>query len=982
MSKSNEIVQIEEIDKGLTKLNQTLGVTADNYLKLVKTIAGNTQAIKETTTSYDGLEKAQKKTKEEGEKLDNLAKRLAASERRLKELTDERTQAIIYNNIQVQQQTNEAKRQVIINKSLEGSYEQLNAELNSNINKYKQLSQAERENALIGGELIKNIMLQDQAIKKIDETMGRHQRNVGNYKSGFNGLNFSIMQIGRELPSLAYGANVFASAISNNIPMMTDELKKARTELANLRAEGKQGVPIWKQVAGAVFSWQTAMVVGLTLFTVYGKEIFTWIGNLFKSKEAIDQNKIAQDRMNEALKKGYESGQNELVRTRLLYEATQSHTLSIDQKRKAIRELQDRYPEYLEKFSEEEILAGKAGKAYYELANAIMASAKAKAFEQVIIENEVKKLELENKITEDRKKLVEANSKLSNATEMFSVGGEGAEMFAVNVSTAQSKVDELTESIRQSNIQIAQIEYSSKELADRIKPSDLLSNIGQNQFEKEKELSYLSQLEKQLQTIGEEREKLIIKNNKGTFDIADEKRMTELETQARKINELISSIKDELSYDDMGASMQIVMDAQIEAAKESAKITGKTELELQEDILKIKKDSYGMAVMMDAKMLMKKQMSNKIITDMERSMVVVNANNLRQTLSDLEKLEEAKKYTVKSFSEFEKDILESNMSDEEKKTAHVENEYKKRKESLDKYLENKIITQEKYDILEKEIAESKNNELKKLKDKEIEQAKDHAKKIIDEEKDKAEAIRDIQLQMASDAINGMFDMNNAKLENDLSNLEKEKEAKLSNENLTKEEKIRIEEEYDKKAGAIKKKQAQADKIQSLFQIALSTAVGSMKAVAEFPLTGGMPFLAWVIASGVLQSAMVAAQPIPQFAKGTDNAPDKGLFGEAGREIMRLRSGETLLADSPTYFQGSKFKGAQIYSNPETERLLSDHSGGNTKVITDERLLHEMRSVRKAIIDKPVQIVNKDYQTIGQGNSRYQQIYLNKLTYKN
>lgn len=163
----------------------------------------------------------------------------------------------------------------------------------------------------------------------------------------------------------------------------------------------------------------------------------------------------------------------------------------------------------------------------------------------------------------------------------------------------------------------------------------------------DKELSYLAQLEKKLQDIGKEREKLIVKGDEGTFNIADDKKMADLEAQARNINKLITDIKDSLSFNEMGASMNIVMNAQINAAKENAKITGQTELELQEDILKIKKDSYGMAVMMDGKMLMKKQMNNQIITEMDRSMVNENAKNQRQAISDLEELQEKKKAAQK-----------------------------------------------------------------------------------------------------------------------------------------------------------------------------------------------------------------------------------------------------------------------------------------------------------------------------------------------
>jgi len=146
----------------------------------------------------------------------------------------------------------------------------------------------------------------------------------------------------------------------------------------------------------------------------------------------------------------------------------------------------------------------------------------------------------------------------------------------------------------------------------------------------------------------------------------------------------------------------------------------------------------------------------------------------------------------------------------------------------------------------------------------------------------------------------------------------------------------------------------------------------------------MPFLAWVIAMGALQLGLVAAKPIPKYAKGTQNAPDKGIFGEAGRELMMLKSGEIMIANQTTYFEGSKFKGAQIKSNLETEKILSmtGHNGFSGRTMTDERIIKGLNSVERAILNKPVQIVDKQNRTIGIATSHHQEIYLNRLMRNN
>lgn len=92
-------------------------------------------------------------------------------------------------------------------------------------------------------DILNNIGKLNQKLKDIDAQMGNYQRNVGNYASGWNGLNVSIQQIARELPALSVSANTFFLAISNNLPMFVDELKKARIEYELAKNQIKQLYP-------------------------------------------------------------------------------------------------------------------------------------------------------------------------------------------------------------------------------------------------------------------------------------------------------------------------------------------------------------------------------------------------------------------------------------------------------------------------------------------------------------------------------------------------------------------------------------------------------------------------------------------------------------------------------------------------------------------------------------------------------------------
>lgn len=112
--------------------------------------------------------------------------------------------------------------------------------------------------------------------------------------SNFNGLQNSINQISRELPAFTYSAQTGFMAIANNIPMLTDQIKSLRAENMRLAESGQKGVPVWKQLVSGLFSWGTALSVGITLLTVYGKEIGEFFISLFKGKKSLDAIKEAQ----------------------------------------------------------------------------------------------------------------------------------------------------------------------------------------------------------------------------------------------------------------------------------------------------------------------------------------------------------------------------------------------------------------------------------------------------------------------------------------------------------------------------------------------------------------------------------------------------------------------------------------------------------------------------------------------------------------
>ena len=169
--------------------------------------------------------------------------------------------------------------------------------------------------------------------------------DISNAQRQFNGLHNSIQQMAREMPSLAMGPQMFFLAISNNLPIFTDELARARKEYDELQMSGKKGTPVWKQILSSLFSWQTAMTTGIMLLVMYGDEIWEWTKDLFSAKKGVDEFNISLKEMTEIEK----DGRAQMVRTRFELKSVineiKNFTGSKEQEKAKVEELNRKYGE-------------------------------------------------------------------------------------------------------------------------------------------------------------------------------------------------------------------------------------------------------------------------------------------------------------------------------------------------------------------------------------------------------------------------------------------------------------------------------------------------------------------------------------------------------------------------------------------------------------------------------------------------------------
>lgn len=138
-------------------------------------------------------------------------------------------------------------------------------------------------------------------LKQMDALQGNYQRNVGNYTSALNGLNNATAQVVRELPALSISANTFFLAISNNIPILVDNIANLRYQNELAAKRGEETVSVLKALVKSFFSWNTVLTLVITAFTLFGDKILDFIANLFRGKDAVDDMTKALDKMRDAM---------------------------------------------------------------------------------------------------------------------------------------------------------------------------------------------------------------------------------------------------------------------------------------------------------------------------------------------------------------------------------------------------------------------------------------------------------------------------------------------------------------------------------------------------------------------------------------------------------------------------------------------------------------------------------------------------------
>lgn len=284
------------------------GETLNKILDIKQRLGDLNEQMKLQVTQMSELEKAQQRLtylrSEDGKKLIEVKKQiadllrgereekqsidqLAQAKQKLEQARSEENQELQKVNAEIRQANQLAKLQAQLNNSAVGSYNQLAAQYEINKIKLNAMGQQQRATTAEGKKLEEETLAIYRQMIYLQEATGNYRLSVGHYEKAWNGLGNAMNQIIRETPSMAVSLNTFFLAISNNLPILWDEIDRTREKNKLLRAEGKPTQSVVKTIVSSIFSWQTALIILISALSYNGEEILRWIKLAWSGQKAI-----------------------------------------------------------------------------------------------------------------------------------------------------------------------------------------------------------------------------------------------------------------------------------------------------------------------------------------------------------------------------------------------------------------------------------------------------------------------------------------------------------------------------------------------------------------------------------------------------------------------------------------------------------------------------------------------------------------------
>ena len=312
-----------------------------------------------------------------------------------------------------------AKSQKELDK-LRNEQKQLDKEFKRGIKTEKQYTTQTKKNKEQIQRLTKSIDKETNSLMRLDNA----QKHVGKgmnkmTKTAKNSATPAVVDLGRVISDMPYGIQ----GVANNLDQLNLSMKRVFQNSGGLkgglRALGKELLsPTGLGVAlAAVTSLWIAFGDDIKDFFASSKNVNRELEKLTKSLEEYEETLFG---LHKTRVQGQKSAQDELTNLSLLKQQVENNNISNEDRLKALKRLQDLYPDYFGNISNEDALMGGLSTAYDNVTTAILKKAKAQAAADLITENAKKQIVLEDKLLKVSEKTNKAIAFGANQEELYS----------------------------------------------------------------------------------------------------------------------------------------------------------------------------------------------------------------------------------------------------------------------------------------------------------------------------------------------------------------------------------------------------------------------------------------------------------------------------------------------------------------------------------------------------------------------------------
>ncbi|SEG75795.1 hypothetical protein [Sphingobacterium lactis] len=230
-------------------------------------------------------------------------------------------------------------------------------------------------------ERLKNLGLQtSNSLKNIGSSSVT--KGIDQYSRSLRGSNTVAMEFNRIIQDAPFGM----MGISNNLTQLTDNYKTYAQSVRQAALEQGKSISnfqIFKGAVAGILSPINLFSLGISAVTSGLILYQQWQQRAKKAtKETSDKFKELAENLNNisaTMYKAAQSSGNEVAQLNALYKITTNVNQSTTARKKAAKELIDQYPALFGKFSQEQVMLGRAKTAYDEVSKSIIATARAQA---------------------------------------------------------------------------------------------------------------------------------------------------------------------------------------------------------------------------------------------------------------------------------------------------------------------------------------------------------------------------------------------------------------------------------------------------------------------------------------------------------------------------------------------------------------------------------------------------------------------------